>query len=253
MASGGLRVPDGIVAFLFDLDGVLTQTAKVHAAAWKETFDAFLKQRSDETGEPFVPFDIASDYGPYVDGKLREDGVRGFLGSRQIGLPEGDPDDPPDAETVHGLSSRKNELVLRLLDERGVGVYDGSVRFVEEVRDAGMRRAVVSASKNCQAVLEAAGIAGLFEVRVDGVVAARKGLLGKPQPDTFLEAARMLGVEPAGCAVVEDAVAGVEAGRAGNFGWVVGVDRVGGGQAEALRNHGADVVVHDLSELRGTA
>jgi beta-phosphoglucomutase family hydrolase len=249
MASKGLRIPDGIVAFLFDLDGVLTQTAKVHAAAWKEMFDAFLRQRAEEAKEPFVPFEIATDYGPYVDGKLREDGVRSFLASRGLKLPEGDPDDPPDAATVHGLATRKNDLVLRILDEHGVEVYDGSVRFVEAARDAGIRRAVVSASKNCQAVLKAAGIEDLFEVRVDGVVAAQEGLRGKPRPDTFLAAARRLGVEPGSCAVFEDAVAGVEAGRAGCFGWVVGVDRVGGGQADALRSHGADVVVGDLSEL----
>ena len=241
--------PDGIVAFLFDLDGVLTQTAKVHAAAWKKMFDAFLRARAEASGEPFVPFEIAADYGPYVDGKLREDGVRGFLESRGIELPEGNPDDATDQETVHGLATRKNDLVLALIEERGVEVYEGSVRFVEAARDAGIRRAVVSASKNCQAVLRAAGIEDLFEVRVDGVVAGREGLRGKPEPDTFLAAARLFGVEPAGCAVFEDALAGVAAGRAGNFGWVVGVDRVGGGQADALRSHGADVVVGDLSEL----
>jgi beta-phosphoglucomutase family hydrolase len=241
--------PAGIVAFLFDLDGVLTQTAKVHAAAWKEMFDAFLRKRAETSGESFVPFEIAADYGPYVDGKLREDGVRGFLTSRGIELPEGDADDPPDADTIHGLATRKNAKVLGLIEEQGVDVYEGSVRFVEVVRDAGIRRAVVSASKNCEAVLEAAGIEALFEVRVDGVVAARESLQGKPKPDTFLAAARRFGLEPAACAVVEDALAGVEAGRAGNFGWVVGVDRVGDGHADALRDHGADIVVGDLSEL----
>jgi len=236
---------------LFDLDGVLTQTAKVHAAAGKETFDAFLRERAEAAGETFRPFEIATDYTQYVDGKLREDGVRGFLESRGIALPEGEADDPAAAGTVHGLGTRKNDLVVALIESRGVEVYPGSVRFVEAARGAGMRRAVVSASKNCEAVLAAAGIEGLFEVRVDGVVAAERGLRGKPAPDTFLAAAEALGVEPAGCAVVEDAVAGVAAGRAGGFGWVVGVDRVG--RAEALREHGADVVVGDLSELLGAS
>jgi beta-phosphoglucomutase family hydrolase len=240
-------LPDGIIACLFDLDGVLTQTAKVHAAAWKEMLDAFLRERSKQSGEPFRPFEIASDYPRYVDGKLREDGVRAFLASRGITLPEGSVDDPPSAPTVHGLGTRKNDLVLELIHRHGVDVYEGSVRFVEAVRDAGLRRAVVSASKNCREVLVTAGIEHLFEVRVDGVVAAETGLRGKPAPDAFLAAAAALGVEPARCAVFEDAIAGVEAGRAGSFGWVVGVDRVG--QAAALRSHGADVVVGDLSEL----
>ena len=240
-------LPLGISACLFDLDGVLTQTAKVHAAAWKEMFDAYLRERSEQTGEPFRPFKIASDYVKYVDGKLRQDGVRAFLASRTISLPEGSAGDPPTALTVHGLGNRKNDLVLDLIRRRGVDVYEGSVRFVEAVRDAGLRRAVVSASKNCQAVLAAAGIEHLFEVRVDGIVAAEAGLRGKPAPDTFLAAATALGVQPAYCAVFEDAIAGVEAGRAGSFGWVVGVDR--GGQAAALRSHGADTVVSDLSEL----
>jgi beta-phosphoglucomutase family hydrolase len=240
-------LPAGIAACLFDLDGVLTQTAKVHAAAWKQMFDAFLLARSRQTGEPFRPFEIATDYAEHVDGKLRADGVRAFLASRGIALPEGAPDDPPTAETVHGLGTRKNDLVLELIRERGVEVYDGSVRFVEAVRDAGLRRAVVSASKNCREVLVAAGIEHLFEVRVDGVVAAADGLRGKPAPDMVLAAAAALGVAPAHSAVFEDAVAGVEAGRAGAFGWVVGVDRVG--QAAALRSHGADTVVRDLSEL----
>ena len=240
-------LPPGISACLFDLDGVLTQTAKVHAAAWKEMFDAFLRERSEQTGEPFRPFKIATDYATYVDGKLRQDGVRAFLASRSISLPEGSAGDPPTALTVHGLGNRKNDLVLDLIRRHGVDVYEGSVRFVEAVRDAGLRRAVVSASKNCQAVLAAAGIEHLFEVRVDGIVAAEAGLRGKPAPDTFLAAAAALGVPPAQCAVFEDAIAGVEAGRAGSFGWVVGVDRVG--QAAALRSHGADTVVSDLSEL----
>jgi len=210
-------------------------------------FDAFLLDRSGQTGEPFRPFEIATDYAEYVDGKLRQDGVRSFLASRGIVLPEGTPDDPPTAATVHGLGTRKNDLVMDLIERDGVEVYEGSVRFVEMVRDAGLRRAVVSASKNTEQVLAAAGIEHLFEVRVDGAVAAEEGLRGKPEPDMFLAAAAALGVGPAHCAVFEDAVAGVQAGRAGAFGWVVGVDRVG--QADALRCQGADTVVRDLVEL----
>ena len=240
-------LPEAIRACLFDLDGVLTQTARVHAAAWKQMFDAFLLERSRRTGQPFRPFELPADYAAYVDGKLRQDGVRSFLASRGIVLPEGRADDPPSAETVHGLGTRKNDLVLELILQRGVEVYLGSVRFVEAARAAGLRCAVVSASKNCREVLIAAGIEQLFEVRIDGLVAEQAGLPGKPAPDMFLAAAAALGVQPAGCAVFEDAVAGVEAGRLGSFGWVVGVDRVG--QAEALRSHGADVVVTDLSEL----
>jgi beta-phosphoglucomutase family hydrolase len=242
-------LPEGISACLFDLDGVLTQTAKVHAAAWKEMFDAFLLDRSRQTGAPFRPFEIATEYPRYVDGKLRQDGVRSFLASRGIALPEGLPDDPSTAVTVNGLGTRKNHLVLELIERDGVEVYEGSVRFVEAVRDAGLRRAVVSASKNCRAVLAAAGIESLFEVRVDGIVAAESHLRGKPAPDMFLAAAKLLAVEPSHGAVFEDAVAGVEAGRAGSFGLVVGVDRVG--QADALRGHGADRVVGDLAELLG--
>jgi beta-phosphoglucomutase family hydrolase len=240
-------VPDRIVACLFDLDGVLTQTAKVHAAAWKQMFDAFLLDRSRQTGEPFRPFALPADYAAHVDGKLRQDGVRAFLASRGITLPEGKADDPPTALTVHGLGTRKNDLVLALIRQRGVEVYAGSVRFVEAARAAGLRRAVVSASKNCREVLVAARLEHLFEVRVDGIVADTAGLRGKPAPDMFLAAADALGIAPAHAAVFEDAVAGVEAGRAGSFGWVVGVDRVG--QAAALRHHGADTVVTDLSEL----
>jgi beta-phosphoglucomutase family hydrolase len=240
-------LPDRISACLFDLDGVITQTAKVHAAAWKETFDALLLDRSQRTGEPFRPFELPADYLEHVDGKLRTDGVRAFLTSRDIVLPEGSPGDPPTAETVHGLGTRKNDLVLELIRSRGVEVYEGSIRFVEATRDAGLRRAVVSASKNCREVLAAAGIEDLFEVRIDGIAAEERRLRGKPAPDTFLAAAEALGVEPARCAVFEDAVAGVEAGRAGSFGWVVGVDR--SGNAAALASQGADTVVADLAEL----
>jgi beta-phosphoglucomutase family hydrolase len=241
-----LGLPDAVRACLFDLDGVLTKTAKVHSAAWKEMFDGYLRERSERTGEPFVPFE-ASDYDEYVDGKPREDGVRSFLASRGIALPDGVPDDPPEAETVAGFGNRKNVLVLRLIRERGVEVYEGSVRYVEAVRAAGLGTAVVSSSTNCREVLESAGIAGLFDHRIDGLVAEREHLRGKPAPDTFLAGARAVGVEPAQGAVFEDALAGVEAGRAGRFGWVVGVDRVG--HADALLAHGADVAVSDLSEL----
>jgi beta-phosphoglucomutase family hydrolase len=242
-----LGLPDTIRACLFDLDGVLTKTAVVHAAAWKEMFDEFLRRRSEQTGDSFVPFDSKEDYDRYVDGKPRYDGVRSFLASRGIELPEGSPDDPPDADTVAGLGNRKNELVLALLRRDGVQAYDGSVRYVEAVREAGLPCAVVSSSANTQEVLQAAGIEHLFELRVDGLTARAENLKGKPAPDTFLAAAQKLGVEPAAAAVFEDALAGVEAGRAGDFGYVVGVDRTG--QAEALREHGADVVVQDLSEL----
>jgi beta-phosphoglucomutase family hydrolase len=242
-----LGLPDAVRACLFDLDGVLTQTAKVHAAAWKEMFDAYLQERAGRMGERYVPFDKLKDYDEYVDGKPRYDGVRSFLASRGIELPEGESTDPPGEETVRGLGNRKNELVLELLRRDGVEAYEGSVRYVEAARDAGLRRAVVSSSANTKDVLAAAGIDGLFEAVVDGVVADREHLAGKPAPDTYLAGARALGVEPAEAAVFEDALAGVEAGRAGRFGCVVGVDRVG--QAEALRQHGADVVVKDLAEL----
>jgi beta-phosphoglucomutase family hydrolase len=244
-----LGLPDGITACLFDLDGVLTQTAKVHAAAWKQMFDEYLRARADKTGEPFREFDIDHDYEEYVDGKPRYDGVRSFLQSRHIELPEGSPSDPPDAETVCGLGNRKNELVLKLIHDEGVEAYDGSIRYVKAARDAGLRRAVVSSSANTRDVLVAAGIEDLFEARIDGNVADEQHLKGKPAPDTFLAGARALGVPPAHAAVFEDAVAGVQAGHDGEFGHVVGVDRVGHGHADALRAHGADIVVQDLSEL----
>jgi beta-phosphoglucomutase family hydrolase len=236
-----LGLPDAITACLFDLDGVLTKTAEVHARAWKQTFDAFLETRAEK------PFDLVRDYDEYVDGKPRLDGVRDFLASRGIELPEGSPDDPPGAQSVHGLANAKNELVLRLIREEGVDAYDGSVRYLHAARDAGLRRAVVSSSHNCHDVLVAAGIEDLLEVRVDGVVAEERDLKGKPAPETFLEGARMLGVQPEHAAVFEDALAGVQAGRAGGFGCVVGVDR--SGQRDALLAHGASVVVDDLAEL----
>jgi beta-phosphoglucomutase family hydrolase len=246
-----LGLPDEVSACLFDLDGVLTKTAKVHAAAWKEMFDAYLRERSARTGEPFVPFDAVAEYDQYVDGKPRYEGVQSFLASRGIELPRGVPNDPPQAETVDGLGNRKNEIVLRLIREHGVEPYEGSVKYAHAAKEAGLHRAVVSSSTNAHDVLIAAGIEDLFEVRIDGVVAEREHLRGKPAPDTFLAGARALGVEPAQAAVFEDALAGVAAGRAGRFGFVVGVDRVG--QADALREHGADVVVSDLSELLAPA
>jgi beta-phosphoglucomutase family hydrolase len=242
-----LGLPDGVRACLFDLDGVLTQTAKVHAAAWKEMFDAYLQSRAAASGKPFVPFDKVADYDEYVDGKPRGDGVRSFLESRGIDLPAGMPDDPPDRETVAGLGNRKNEIVLRLIREQGVLPYEGSVRFVKAAREAGLRRAVVSSSTNCRDVLRAASIEGLFEARIDGVVAEREHLRGKPAPDTFLAGARALSAPASQAVVFEDALAGVEAGRAGGFACVVGVDRVG--QAEQLREHGASLVVEDLADL----
>jgi beta-phosphoglucomutase family hydrolase len=242
-----LGLPEETQACLFDLDGVLTKTAEVHAAAWKKMFDGYLRKRSDRLGEPFVPFDTASDYPRYVDGLPRADGVRNFLASRGIELPEGHPDDPPEAESIHGLGRRKNDLVLRLIHERGVEAYGGSVEYLHAARDAGLRRAVVTSSKNCAEVVEAAGIADLLELSVDGHVAERDGLRGKPAPDTFLAAAAGLGVGPGGAAVFEDALAGVEAGRAGAFAAVIGVDRTGHG--DALAAHGATRVVSDLTEL----
>ena len=242
-----LGLPDGITACLFDLDGVLTQTAKVHDAAWKQTFDEYLRARSQKTGEEFKEFDAVKDYDEYVDGLPRYDGVRNFLKSRGIELPQGDPDDPPDKETICGIGNRKNVLVLKLIKENGVEPYEGSVRYVKAVREAGLRRAVVSSSANCKDVLVAAGIDDLFEAVVDGNTVDEQHLKGKPAPDTFLAGAKALGVQPAQAAVFEDALAGVQAGHAGNFGFVVGVDRVG--QADALKEHGADVVVKDLAEL----
>jgi beta-phosphoglucomutase family hydrolase len=242
-----LGLPDGITACLFDLDGVLTQTAKVHAAAWKQTFDDYLREHAKKHGEAFKEFDQHADYDEYVDGLPRYDGVRSFLKSRGIELPEGSHDDPPGKETICGIGNRKNELVLKLIKQDGVDPYEGSVRFVKAAREAGLRRAVVSSSTNCRDVLIAAGIEDLFEQRIDGNVADEQHLKGKPAPDTFLAGAKALGVEPKQAAVFEDALAGVQAGRAGKFGYVVGVDRVG--QAQGLRDHGADVVVQDLDEL----
>jgi beta-phosphoglucomutase family hydrolase len=238
-----LGLPDAIRVCLFDLDGVLTKTATVHFAAWKRTFDEFLQQH-EPGSEPFSQL----DYNRYVDGKHRADGVRGFLASRGITLPEGSPGDAPDAATVQGIATRKNALVLTELEEHGVEVYPGSVDYLRAVKEAGLATAVVTASANGEQVIKAGGFADLIDERIDGVVAARDSLRGKPEPDTFLAGARALGVEPPHAVVFEDAISGVAAGRADGFGYVVGVDRVG--QADALRDAGADVVVRDLSELR---
>jgi beta-phosphoglucomutase family hydrolase len=241
---GPLGLPDGVHVCLFDLDGVLTRTATVHMAAWKRTFDEFLRSH-----EPGAAEFSQLDFNRFVDGKPRADGVRDFLASRGITLPEGGPGDPPDAATIAGVAARKNALVLQELAEHGVEVYPGSVDYLRAVKDAGLATAVVTASANGEQVIAAAGFADLIDVRVDGVVAARERLRGKPAPDTFLAGARMLGAEPAESVVFEDALSGVAAGRAGNFGYVVGVDRVG--HADELAANGADVVVQDLSELLG--
>jgi beta-phosphoglucomutase family hydrolase len=244
-----LGLPDAAAACLFDLDGVLTRTAAVHAAAWKEMFDGYLRERAAETGGPFVPFDPVKDYGRYVDGKKREDGTRSFLESRGITLPEGAPDDPPENATVRGLGNRKNALVLKFIEEKGVETFDGSIGFVRAAREAGLKTAVVSSSANTVQVLRSVGITDLFDARVDGVVAAERNLPGKPAPDMFLAGAKELDVPADRAVVFEDALAGVQAGRAGGFAYVVGVNRVDGEHAKELAAHGADVVVNDLSEL----
>ncbi len=244
-----LGLPDHVSALLFDLDGVLTDTAAVHNRAWKQMFDDYLRSRAEAAGEEFVPFDAVGDYNTYVDGKPRQDGVRDFLVSRDIHLPEGDPDDPPTAETVHGLGNRKNELFNAVLQDQGVEVFEGSRRYLQAAAAAGLRRAVVSSSANTEQVLDITGLAQYVEVRVDGVTIREEHLAGKPAPDTFLLAATRLGVDPEQAAVFEDALAGVEAGRAGAFGAVVGVDRIGPDHARDLAAHGADVVVRDLEEL----
>ncbi len=243
-------LPEGVVACLFDMDGVVTQTAVLHAAAWKEMFDDFLRDYAARTGTKFVPFDPHADYDTYVDGKPRLDGTRSFLESRSIHLPEGTPDDAPGTPTIYGLSNRKNQLVLAKIAAGGVQVYDGTITYIHAIKDKGISTAIVSASANTTQVLDSAGIAGLFDVRVDGVIAAQRGLRGKPAPDTYLAAAQELNVSPDQAAVFEDAQSGVAAGRAGGFALVVGVDRVG--QAAELRAHGADIVVKDVADLLHT-
>ncbi|HZG90238.1 MAG TPA: beta-phosphoglucomutase family hydrolase [Pseudonocardia sp.] len=242
-----LGLPDGTRACLFDLDGVLTDTASVHAAAWKQMFDDYLRTRSERDGTPFVPFDVKADYGPYVDGKPRLAGTDSFLRSRGIELPEGGPGDAPGAETLQALSTIKNDLVQEKIVTVGVEVYPGSVRYLEAVKRAGLLAAVVSSSANAEQVLEVAGLTAMIDHRVDGVTARERGIPGKPAPDTFLAAAQDLGVDRSAAVVFEDALAGVAAGKAGGFGFVIGVDRLG--HADLLREHGADVVVADLAEL----
>jgi beta-phosphoglucomutase family hydrolase len=234
-------------AVLFDLDGVITNTATLHATCWKQMFDEYLRRRAEQSGEAFRPFDLAADYRLYVDGKPRFDGVRDFLRSRGIQLPEGSPDDSADLETVCGLGNRKNELINDLIERIGVEPYDGTVRFIRQLRRDGFKIAVVTSSQNCAHVLKAAKLDHFFEVRVDGNTIEAEGLAGKPAPDTFLMAAKLLGVEPARTVVIEDAISGVEAGSNGNFGLVIGVARKG--NAEELQRHGAHLVVDDLSEL----
>ncbi|HZW45591.1 MAG TPA: beta-phosphoglucomutase family hydrolase [Dermatophilaceae bacterium] len=242
-----LGLPGRVRACLFDLDGVLTDTARLHAAAWKEMFDGYLKARAEATGTTFVAFDEVGDYDTYVDGKSRADGTSSFLQSRGIDVPTGAPGDRAGALTIIGLGDAKNAILMRRIRHDGVTPYLGSVRYVQAVRSAGLQTAVVSSSANCAEVLKAAGIADLFETRIDGVSVEEQHLAGKPAPDTYLAAAKVLGVEPGEAAVFEDALSGVAAGRAGGFGFVVGVDRVG--QAEQLRAHGADRVVTDLAQL----
>jgi len=234
-------------AVLLDLDGVITDTASIHAACWKQMFDEYLQNRATQRGEAFHPFDIATDYLLYVDGKPRYDGVRDFLASRSIRLPEGSPDDPPQAETVDGLGNRKNDLVNKIIEDKGVEPYEGSVKLIRQLRDQGVRIAVVTSSQNCTAVLKAAKLDDCFDLQVDGNMIHAQHLAGKPAPDTYLMAARLLGVEPKRAVVIEDALSGVEAGRAGNFGLVTGVARKG--NAEELKQHGAHLVVNDLGEL----
>jgi beta-phosphoglucomutase family hydrolase len=243
-----LGLPDGVTACLFDLDGVLTQTAKVHCAAWKDMFDAFLRDRD---GAGFVPFDPDKDYGTYVDGKPRQAGVRDFLASRDITLPDGTPDDPPSANTLYGLGARKNIDLLHRIATDGVEVYEGSVTYLQAAQKAGLRRIVVSSSANTEQVLRVTGLDQYIEGRIDGVTLRERNIKGKPAPDSYLAGAALAGVEPAQAAVFEDALAGVESGRAGHFGVVVGVNRVG--QADALRAHGADIVVDDLADLLPTS
>ena len=252
-AGTRLGLAPGARGCLFDLDGVLTQTAKIHAEAWKKTFDTFLHAYDRRTGRADRPFDQYSDYENYVDGRTREDGIRSFLASREIAVPDGGPDDAPGTESVYGIGEAKQWTFMSLLEQHGPQVYEGSVRYVRAAREAGLGCAVVTSSTNCAAILQAAEIAELFDATVDGHDVAALGLRGKPAPDSYLAGAKALGVDPAQAAVFEDALSGVEAGHAGGFGTVVGVDRVGGEHSEHLRRHGATLVVKDLSELLGTA
>jgi beta-phosphoglucomutase family hydrolase len=234
-------------AVLLDLDGVITDTASIHAACWKQMFDEYLQKRATQRGEAFRPFDPATDYRLHVDGKPRFNGVRDFLTSRGIQLPEGSPNDPPQAETVGGLGNRKNDLVNSIIEDIGVKPYEGSVELIHQLRQRGFKLAVVTSSQNCTAVLRAAKLDALFDIRVDGNTILTEHLAGKPAPDTFLMAAKLLGVEPSRAVVIEDALSGVEAGSNGNFGLVIGVARKG--NADELQQHGAHIVVNDLGEL----
>ena len=251
--STGLReskfaiIRDQYDAVLLDLDGVITDTASVHAACWKQMFDEYLQKRATQRGEAFRPFDLTTDYRLYVDGKPRFDGVRDFLTSRDIQLREGSPNDPPEAETAGGLGNRKNDLVNKIIEDQGVDPYEGSVKLLRQLRNEGFKIAVVTSSQNCAAVLKAAKLGAFFDIRVDGNTILAEHLAGKPAPDTFLKAAKLLGVEPSRAVVIEDALSGVEAGSAGGFGLVIGVARKG--NADELRQHGAHVVVNDLGEL----
>ena len=237
----------GLRAFLFDLDGVVTRTAKVHAASWKRIFDDYLSQRAKKTGQPFKPFDIIVDYRRYVDGKPRQDGAESFLRARGIDLPLGGPDDGPDEETVNGLANRKDHYFNEALDRRGVDVFDGTVRFIRDARARGIHTAIVSSSRNCKAIVAKAGLTALFEARVDGIDALNMHLKGKPNPDTYLEAAKRLKTAADQSAIFEDAVAGVEAGQAGHFRLVVGIGH--GAHGADLRSHGAGLVVADLGKV----
>jgi beta-phosphoglucomutase family hydrolase len=240
-----LGLPENVEVCLFDLDGVLTDTASVHSAAWKQTFDEFLQRRD---GDGFRPFD-QDDYEAYVDGKPRADGVRDFLRSRGIQLPEGDPSDGADAPTVNGVGNRKNELLLHTIHADGVHVYEGSRRYLEAARNAGLRRFVVSSSANTTDVLRVTGLAQYIEGQIDGNTLRQKHIKGKPAPDSFLAGAALAHIDPRNAAVFEDAVAGVQAGHAGGFGFVVGVNRIDDRHAAELRSHGASVVVDDLGQL----
>jgi beta-phosphoglucomutase family hydrolase len=242
-----LGLPETVTTCLFDLDGVLTDTASVHSAAWKQTFDEFLRERN---GDSFTPF-TAEDYDDYVDGKPRPDGVRDFLASRGITLPEGNPEDPPGAKTINGVGNRKNELLLEKVHHDGVKVYEGSRRYLEAARDAGLRRFVVSSSANTADVLKVTGLDQFIEGRIDGNTVRERHLKGKPAPDSFLAGAQLAGVEPAAAVVFEDAIAGVEAGHAGAFGYVVGVNRLDSSHGKQLADHGASIVIADLGELLG--
>lgn len=237
--------PGKFDAVLLDLDGVITDTARIHASAWKQAFDDFLKRRAG--GQSFDPFDMQSDYEDYVDGKLRYDGAQSFLESRHINVPHGDPDDPPDKETVCGIANRKNRLFEERLKKERVDVFEGTVAWIRHLRRTGIKTAVVSSSDHCEAILHSAGISNLFDARMDGIIADQLKLKGKPAPDTYLKAAEMLEVDAGRAVVVEDALAGVEAGRNGHFGLVIGVDRKH--DADDLKQHGADIVVSDLREM----